>query len=82
MTKQYQEKYTCSDLSKFNVLKEYSTEKVMSNHTSLALSPAATLLPVLLQCGLELPAADPKLAGRVPLPVMCVKKDLYKNLFE
>ena len=70
MTKQIQEKYTCSDLNKFNDLKDYSTENGYVNHTSLASNPAATLLTVLLQCGLELPAADPTPAGRVPRSVM------------
>ena len=69
MTKQIQEKYTCSDLNKFNDLKDYSTENGYVNHTSLASNPAATLLTVLLQCGLELPAADPMPAGRVPRSV-------------
>ena len=44
MTKQIQEKYTCSDLNKFNDLKDYSTENGYVNHTSLASNPAATLL--------------------------------------
>ena len=36
----------------------------MRNHTSLVLSPAATLLSVLPVCGLKLPAGDLALKGR------------------
>ena len=78
MTKQVQEKYACSDLSTFNILKGFKYRKGYINRTSLVSLLAAALLVVLSQCGLELPAADLAPEGRAPRSAIRVE---HENAF-